>query len=396
MLDRLRTEAARLGKAEWRPMLVYVAELHARSILPPMPPFERPVEEIGPGYCYAPVFGHWDIVHAVQDSLPVEREHARDQLLNILSEQQPDGMLPGLFAFRGERLHFSTQITHPPVWPFAVQGYVDAHGDAALLPRALTMLRRQLEWFERDRRGANGGFHYLDVRGKRCWESGVDDGIRFEKVPKEWLAMCDATAHVYWLCEFGAAWAARLGEDAAAFERQAAGLREFIRRELFDDATGFFCDSWSRGNAPHAFEGMWPLVVGAATEQQAARVIDENLLNPRRYFTKHPLATVGVEDPRFELRMWRGPAWNSMTFWAAVGCMRYGRADAARRLLEAALDDTAAQYMRTGTIWEFYHPHGEPPVECHRKPYTPYNAPCHNYLGHNPVIAMARMWERTG
>jgi neutral trehalase len=222
----------------------------------------------------------------------------------------------------------------------------------------------------------------------------VDDGIRFEKVPKEWLAMCDATAHVYWLCEFGAAWAKRLGEDAAAFERKAAELRDFIRRELFDDATGFFCDSWSRGNAPHAFEGMWPMVVGAATEEQAARVIDENLLNPRRYFTKHPVATVGIEDPRFELRMWRGPAWNSMTFWAAVGCLRYRRADAARRLLEAALDDTAAQYMRTGTIWEFYHPHGERPDTCRRKPYTPYNAPCHNYLGHNPLIAMARMWEK--
>jgi len=31
-----------------------------------------------------------------------------------------------------------------------------------------------------------------------------------------------------------------------------------------------------------------------------------------------------------------------------------------------------------------------------RKPYTPYHAPCHNYLGHNPLIAMARLWRKAG
>ena len=65
---------------------------------------------------------------------------------------------------------------------------------------------------------------------------------------------------------------------------------------------------------------------------------------------------MALSDPKFELRMWRGPAWNCMTYWAARGCLRYDRADAARKLLEAALDATATQFERTGTIWEFYHP----------------------------------------
>ena len=67
-------------------------------------------------------------------------------------------------------------------------------------------------------------------------------------------------------------------------------------------------------------------------------MIDENLLNPQRFFTAHPLATVAKDDHRFEQRMWRGPAWNSMTWWAARGCMRYQRPDAAKLLLETALD----------------------------------------------------------
>jgi len=147
--------------------------------------------------------------------------------------------------------------------------------------------------------------------------------------------------------------------------------------------------------APLGFEGMWPLAVGAAAEDQAARAIEENLLAPERFFTAHPIATVARSDPRFALRMWRGPAWNSMTHWAARGCVRYGRPDAARRLLEAALDASAREFRRTGTIWEFYHPDGGRPEDLERKPGRPQKGPSRDYLGHNPLLAMARLWRAT-
>jgi hypothetical protein len=92
--------------------------------------------------------------------------------------------------------------------------------------------------------------------------------------------------------------------------------------------------------------------------------------------------------------MWRGPTWNSMTYWAARGCLRYGRVDAAQQLVEHALDASATQFERTGTIWEFYHPHGGDPQTVQRKPHTRYNAPCPDYLGHNPLIAMARIYDK--
>ena len=134
------------------------------------------------------------------------------------------------------------------------------------------------------------------------------------------------------------------------------------------------------------------MVVGAATPEQANRVIDEHLLNPDRFFTTHPICTVAWTDPGFELRMWRGPTWNSMTYWAARGCLRYDRQDAALRLLERALDASCSVYERTGTIWEFYHPHGGDPLELARKPHTQYNTPCPRIPGsqsadrHDPVV----------
>ena len=107
---------------------------------------------------------------------------------------------------------------------------------------------------------------------------------------------------------------------SAEFRERASRLRNFIRTELFAAETGFFHDIWAMRDPRKrrlAFEGMWPVVVGAATPEQAARVIDENLLNPDRFYAPHPICTVALDEPLFERRMWRGPTWNSMTYWAA-------------------------------------------------------------------------------
>lgn len=393
-IDASRIES--LGKPAWRRMLCYVAALHGRSMRPPVPPFQHPWEEIGPGYCYGPAFGHWDIVHAILDVLPYDAVHARHQLENNMVAQQEDGLLPGtIYPFReGKRWNVTTG--HPPVWPFAVQAYVDLQGPE-LLPQALKVLVRQIRWFEQNRKAQGQGFLYTDILNHR-WESGVDEGIRFLETQAGPFACVDATSHVFAMYAFAYRWASALGEDEAEFEDKAAQLKEFIQNTLFVEETGFFHDIWAAQNPGLrclAFEGMWPVAVGAATPAQARRVIEGSLLNPTRFFTKHPIATVSVEDPRFELRMWRGPAWNSMTYWAARGCAVYGAHAAAARLLERALDDSADQFERTGTIWEFYHPHGGRPEDLRRKPHTQFNAPCRDYLGHNPLLAMARLYDQT-
>jgi hypothetical protein len=82
-----------------------------------------------------------------------------------------------------------------------------------------------------------------------------------------------------------------------------------------------------------------------------------------------------------------------MTYWMATGCCRYGREAAARTILRAALDSTAEQYRRSGTVWEFYHPDCIAQEDLQRKPDTPFNTPCRDYLGHNPLIAMARLHD---
>ncbi len=385
----------KLGKPGWRKMMMYVADLHVRSLRPAMPPFRYPWEEIGPGYCYGPAFGHWDIIHQAMDVLVLDPAHARRQLENNLVAQQEDGLLPGSLWLRDGKIVWNTKAGHPPVWPFGVQDYMDVQGND-FLPAAYRALVRQIDWFEKCRCAEGRGFFYTDILNF-TWESGVDEGIRFLSAQPGRYACVDATSHVYAMYRFAGKWGEMLGENVTSFNRNADTLQSFIQNELFSEETGFFHDIWSVRDPKLrclSFEGMWPMVVGAATPGQSRRVVEDNLMNPKRFFSEHPITSVSMEDPRFELRCWRGPAWNSMTYWAARGCLACGYADAAAQLMERALDQSAKQFERTGTVWEFYHPHGGNPEDVVRKPSTPFNKPCREYLGHAPVIAMADLWER--
>jgi len=376
-------------------MLAYVADLHETSTHPPRSPFPYPWEEIGPGYCYGPAFGHWDLVHAILDTLPVEPEHALAQILNNLAAQQADGLVPGSIWMRNKEPRWSTDSGHPPVWPVAVDDYAALHSTDELLKQCYEPLVRQIGWFERFRRAQGIGFFYTDILN-RTWESGIDEGVRFDEVQPGPFACVDATSHLYTLYETAARWSLVVDQYPRPYRQQAAQLSAFIQNELYDSESSFFYDIWAMQDPAKrrlCFEGMWPVVVGAATADQAQRLIDEHLLNPDHFFAAHPICTVAHTEPSFELRMWRGPTWNSMTYWAARGCLRYDRQDAARMLTGRALDASAAQFERTGTVWEFYHPHGGDPLALQRKPHTQHNTPCPDYLGHNPLIAMARIYD---
>jgi glycogen debranching enzyme len=429
----LKREAKTLGKPTWRAMLQYDVMLHVADTHPAAAPFQFPWEDTGRGYGYGPGTGHWDLVHEIIDVLPAAPEHAREQLLNDVRLQLPSGFLPGLYWMRQQtaaddpRIYDSASAKYsptqgnPPVWVVAADDFLEYEArttgeyDTALAAEFLKTVTLQIGWFERERRAQPDGFLYLDIVNHK-WESGVDEGVRFDGLGPDGAqpsstACIDATAHVYQMEVYAAKWSRRLGRDAKEFEARAAHLRDFMQTRMWSERDGFFYDSWVLDRAPdgpraswhgqpspgraHAFEGFWPLVVGAATPAQAKRMLDEWIMNPKRFFTPHPIATVAADDPKFSNRMWRGPVWNSMTYWAARGALRYGYRADAHRLLEPALDDTAAQFDRSGKLWEFYSPEDGRPEDLTRKPQTKRNEPFPDYLGHNPLLAMARMWEAT-
>jgi putative isomerase len=399
--ENLSRNIAKTGKPEWQPMLQYVAGLHKKSTHPAEYPFPYEWEEIGPGYIYGPAFGHWDLIHQCLDVMESFPGHALHQLLNNIENQEPSGLIPGSIWMPGlpsgrDSVRWSkSDQGHPPVWVIAVQDYMDLTGDHSFLPDFFSALVRQITWFENNRKAETEGFFYNDILLKK-WESGVDEGIRFDQTDYGRWACIDATSHGYLMYHFAGLWAEELNVNPDFFKKREKELLGFIQNRLYVSDEGSFYDIWAVDDPSLrsvAFENLWPLIAGAASDEQADIMIDQYILNPSVFLTPHPVSTVGINDPKFELRMWRGPAWNSMTYWVARGCMHYGRRDAAKKILEPALDDSAIQFERTGTIWEFYHPFGGKPEEIMRKPQTVQNSPCRDYLGHNPLIAMAGLFD---
>lgn len=394
MLEQLRDSVKHLGRPQWRPMLTYLANLHEESLHPPCIDLPYRWEEIAPGSSLGVQFGSWDTVHIALDAVASDPQHALYQILNLITLQQYDGMLPSTVRFLENRFHIATKTTFPPLWPAAIQDYIELTKNLEPLKKAMQALEKQIDWFEHHRRAEGGGFYYLDYLD-RFWESGVEEGVRYEgeHAHIQPLGCIDATSHLFFMYVHAAAWSELLGQNNNQWMLKAKEVMDFIQTKLFDKEIGFFFDRWVVGDGEMrrlSFEGLWPLIVGAATFEQAQRLIDDHLIEPTRFLSEHPLATVAQCDPYFDYWGWRGPVRNSMTYWAARGCYRYGRHDAAAVLLERALNQTERQFEATGKLWEFYHPHGGSPLTLTRDRRM---APIQDYLGHNPLIAMAQLWE---
>ncbi|GAB4231907.1 MAG: hypothetical protein Tsb0021_10440 [Chlamydiales bacterium] len=374
-------------------MLQHIIRLHEESIHAPCYGLPYQWEETAPSREIGVLFGHWDTIHIALDALALGSKHGARQILNHLALQEKNGMIPGHLAIIDSRIQWTTQSTSPPLWPIAIHDYLENHIQEKLLKRCYQALIRQIEWFEAHRSGEEEGFYYLDYLD-RFWESGVESGIRYDFSDGvcDTLACIDATSHMYVLYEYAALWSDLLNESSEEWVSKALDLKLFIQNELYDSETGYFFDQWNiedPENHKFSFEGMWPVFVGAAAPDQAQRIIDEYLLNIDHFFTPHPLPTVSVSDPNYSMVSWRGPVYNSMVFWAAQGCLQYNRSDAAIALIERSLDATNELFELTECVWECYHPFKDDPRIIER---PPLEHPLKNHLGHNPIIAMAKLW----
>jgi glycogen debranching enzyme len=389
----------------WKTMLVACADLQDRSIHAPNGPLQLPWVEIGLGYHFSGfssgvAFGHWDLVHIAMDALPYDPRHARNQLINYFGLLNAAGMMPGtIISTAREPLEMALPIdpvvSHPPLWQEFVHDYYQLTGDADFVRHAFDFGQRNLAWWERERSAPEGGFFYMDVV-KRWWESGVDAGVRWDEVDGRPHACIDATCHLQSVYRRMAEWATILGEDATPYAGRAQELHAFINAELWDAASQFFYDiEMVRGHKGRikTYEGLWPLILGSADADKWPALV-AHLMNPREFNTYHPVATVALDEPTYSNNCWRGPAWNSISFWVIRGCRLAGYRDEAAVLARKVLDATAVRYAQHGAIFEFYHSSGESMEGMSRK--TEDRGPCRDYLGHNPLNAIYWMLHESG
>jgi len=97
-----------------------------------------------------------------------------------------------------------------------------------------------------------------------------------------------------------------------------------------------------------------PLFAGLPSEQQAQRLVEEHLLNPKEYAlgvgVNHWVTTTAKSEPTWEpRRYWRGPVWIIMNWLIMEGLRRYGYDD----LVEMIRRDTLS-LVETSGFREYY------------------------------------------
>jgi hypothetical protein len=104
-----------------------------------------------------------------------------------------------------------------------------------------------------------------------------------------------------------------------------------------------------------------PLALPDLPEEIGRRLVEEHLLDPKRFWLRVPPPSVSVSDPSFSLddtdwlgvkRYWRGPTWINAAWLVWLGLIRLGYAAEASELVQRITGAVASEGLR-----EYYNPH---------------------------------------
>jgi glycogen debranching enzyme len=161
--------------------------------------------------------------------------------------------------------------------------------------------------------------------------------------------------------------------------RIAAGQRSItpgIVERLWDEERGLFLDV-ARGKLAHedrtdpaeddrrirtsTWSALAPLALPDLPEEIGRRLVEEHLLDPRKYWLPFPPTSVSAEEPTFEPRKWkaplrrlywRGPTWINSAWLIWMGLLRLGYDAEATEMATRLSEAVAKERLR-----EFYEPY---------------------------------------
>lgn len=378
--------------------------LHRTSTYHPEGIFQYPWESPCRWSTYQrPIIAMWDTLHIIEDLMYYDIDMAVQQLKNHFKlYRESDGMiaqdcvgniedLPGEKGLREpwKGRHFN--ISQPPLWAQTLwQIYLRTH-DKDLLKWAFNLCVRNIEWWEKNRdQDGDGLFEYKDSVKGGGWESGYDKSPRFDDRTDEPFACIDLSSQMAMYYKYMSKIAHELGETVKEqlykekFERLASRIRE----KMWDPESEFFYDlnvrddHWVKIKTIASF---WPLIASVASKEQAEAMV-KHLKSENEFWSPLPIPSVALDEPKFELDMWRGPVWISQNYWVLKGLVGYGYLETAAELTVSTLDMLSKVFQKDRRVYEFYDPYVGFVRRLRRKGKP--SGPHPYYIGHMPLHAL--------
>jgi len=311
-----------------------------------------------------------------------DRARAREELRTLLRAGRLDGFIPHtifwhdragwrrapFYATHSVQGNRATAHIQTPMlalaWEAVAEASVDAPGFRA---EAIDALRLHYDWLDQHRDPDRDGLISIIHPD----ESGLDDSPKYDEV-FGWMS--HYLPGYFWLVErsrrldydsraiierydehiedvlvnvlyaLALRSLARLSGDLKYMHRAERTERALLERS-WDDEAGLFWDLAGRSETPvkvSTWSSLAPLALPSLPEPIARRLIEEHLLDPRRYRAPYGIPSVSMEEPSFRagwhlFRCWRGPAWVNTAWLLMPALARLGYRHEAERILTSLI-----------------------------------------------------------
>jgi len=322
---------------------------------------------------------YWDSCFAAIARRRFDPARSRAELETLLAAQRPDGFIGHTIFWErpvslsrlpfynvATRRAFQTETIQPPLLAWAWRLAV---GDPAEEPR----IAAQAEWLAANRDLDGDGLLWIVQPD----ESGLDASPKFDPV-WGWRAAARAGFPLLVHRNRRLGFDARRVRDAGgpvlcevlvntlwSLSLQALGrpsATPALVDRLWDERSGLFLDEAQPGGArPRiaTWAALAPLALPDLPETIGRRLVEEHLLDEKRFLTPVAPPSVSAAEPSYEpgghrgpvRRYWRGPTWVNSAWLLWLGLRRLGYEQAAKRIADGIVGAVEREGLR-----EYYDP----------------------------------------
>ena len=314
----------------------------------------------------------WDTYFASEMLSVDNRELAICNAIEITKAVDICGFVPNFICSNNA---VSYDRSQPPVGSRAIWTIYERYGDKWLLEYLYPRLLRWNQWWMQER----------ECEGLLCWGSTPPNG---EDYPEEtWareVSVLECGLDNTWVydnagyfldkhvvsyndvglsamyamdCIYLEKIALELGRKAEARQIRTRGeaMKAGIQSLWCEEDGMFYCKDLKTGELVRRIDptNFYPMMCGAATPEQARRMIDEHLLNEDEFWGEWVIPCTPRNVPEFnDNTYWRGRIWGPTNFLVYLGLMNYDCAPVREQLAEKSLKLLMKDWTVRGYIFE--------------------------------------------
>lgn len=347
---------------------------------------------IVPGSVYSDCLWDWDswLTNVALRQLGADDigEYEKGCILNFLENADEKGRIPIVIqphAMMPEQDEKLTNIHKPCLAQHAAFVVQQNNEDANWLKEKFPVMLRYIDYYMENCRHKIGLYYWIDDMA-----IGVDnDPCTFYRPKKSSGSIylnCMMYKELEAICYLGGLLGAE-GLEKYAEERE--HLKEAVQTYCYDEKDGFYysvdfnllpvdTSVWLHSGAPRSWDcliqriGSWSgflaMWSGIATEEQAERIVHENLLDENSFWSKGGVRTLSKYEKMYDLSAtgnpscWLGPIWGISNYFVFRGLLKYGYEKEARELAERTVRLFEEDLAECGELHEYYDPDTGRPI----------------------------------